>query len=302
MMLDKLRTESINQKTKNLDMMSIEEILKVMNDEDKTVPEMVEEVIPSIAKAVEFVVSSFEHEGRLIYIGAGTSGRLGILDAVECPPTFSSDPKQVLGVIAGGNEAFIKAKEGAEDDSTLGRLELKKINLTSNDTVVGLAASGRTPYVIGALEYALEVGAKTVAVSCNPGSEIGHVAEVAIDVDTGAEVLTGSTRLKAGTAQKLVLNMISTASMVTIGKSYNNLMVDLNPSNEKLVERSKSIVMSATNVSYEHANKLLKKSDGKPKIAIIMNEVSCEKDVAYELLNRSKGNVKKAIILGKEGI
>jgi N-acetylmuramic acid 6-phosphate etherase len=299
-MLDKLNTEKANNKTQNLDEMSIKEVLNIMNEEDISVPIIVGKAIPNIEKVVELVIKSFKNDGRLIYIGAGTSGRLGILDAVECPPTFSTNYEQVIGIIAGGEKAFVKAVEGAEDSAELAVTELKAFNLTEKDTVIGLAASGRTPYVIGGLEYANSINASTAAIACNVDSEIGSIADVAIEVDTGAEILTGSTRLKAGTAQKLILNMISTASMIQIGKSYNNLMVDLNPSNEKLVERSKKIVMTATGTSYEEASRLLELTSGKPKLAIIMSEIGCDVSMANRLLNVGQGFVKKAIQIGKE--
>lgn len=252
-MLEKLVTESRNPKTMNIDLMPIHEILKVMNEEDQTVPLAVEKVIPEIEKAVKFAIDSFQKGGRLIYIGAGTSGRLGILDASECPPTFGVEPGMVQGIIAGGLEAISKAIEGAEDNETLGGDDLKRIGLTENDTVVGIAASGRTPYVIGALNYAKQIGAKTVAISNNKNSQIGKLVDVAIEVETGPEVITGSTRLKAGTAQKLVLNMISTTSMIGIGKVYENLMVDVQPTNEKLVNRAQRIIMDATGCDREIA-------------------------------------------------
>lgn len=295
-MLEKLVTESRNPKTMNIDLMPIHEILKVMNEEDQTVPLAVEKAIPEIEKAVKFAIDSFQKGGRLIYIGAGTSGRLGILDASECPPTFGVDPGMVQGIIAGGLEAISRAIEGAEDNETLGGDDLKRIGLTENDTVVGIAASGRTPYVIGALKYAKQIGAKTVAISNNKNSRIGKLVDVAIEVETGPEVITGSTRLKAGTAQKLVLNMISTASMIGIGKVYENLMVDVQPTNEKLVNRAQRIIMEATGCDRETASKALDLAEKNVKAAIIMILLNCSYDEAIEKLEAANGFVRKVIL------
>ncbi|PGM59283.1 N-acetylmuramic acid 6-phosphate etherase [Bacillus sp. AFS053548] len=294
-MLENLTTETRNEKTMNLDEMSIEEFLTVMNEEDAKVAAAVRNEIPNISKAVEKIVTAFKSGGRLIYIGAGTSGRIGLLDAVECPPTFGTSPEEVVGLIAGGEKAFIKAVEGAEDSEELAIEDLKEIKLSKNDIVVGIAASGRTPYVIGGLKYAKEIGASTVAVSCNKGSKIGQEAEIAIEVVNGPEVLTGSTRLKAGTSQKLVCNMLSTASMVGIGKVYGNLMVDVQSTNEKLVERSKRIVMEATSCTYEIAEEYLTKSDQSPKVAIVMILTGFSYEQAIEQLKKSEGFVRKAI-------
>lgn len=298
-MLEKLVTESRNPKTMNIDLMPIHEILKVMNEEDQTVPLAVEKAIPEIEKAVKFAIDSFQKGGRLIYIGAGTSGRLGILDASECPPTFGVDPGMVQGIIAGGLEAISRAIEGAEDNETLGGDDLKRIGLTENDTVVGIAASGRTPYVIGALKYAKQIGAKTVAISNNKNSRIGKLVDVAIEVETGPEVITGSTRLKAGTAQKLVLNMISTASMIGIGKVYENLMVDVQPTNEKLVNRAQRIIMEATGCDRETASKALDLAEKNVKAAIIMILLNCSYDEAIEKLEAADGFVRKVILTNR---
>lgn len=294
-MLENLTTETRNEKTMNLDEMSIEEFLTVMNEEDAKVAAAVRNEIPNISKAVEKIVTAFKSGGRLIYIGAGTSGRIGLLDAVECPPTFGTSPEEVVGLIAGGEKAFIKAVEGAEDSEELATHDLKEIKLNKNDIVVGIAASGRTPYVIGGLKYAKEIGAATVAVSCNKGSKIGEEAEIAIEVVNGPEVLTGSTRLKAGTSQKLVCNMLSTASMVGIGKVYGNLMVDVQSTNEKLVERSKRIVMEATSCTYEIAEEYLTNSNQSPKVAIVMILTGFSYEQAIEQLKKSEGFVRKAI-------
>ncbi|CEG29614.1 N-acetylmuramic acid 6-phosphate etherase [Bacillus sp. B-jedd] len=292
-MLDKLTTEKRNDRTMDLDLMSVKEILETMNKEDQTVPLSVAGEIPQIEKAVTKTISSFRQGGRLIYLGAGTSGRLGVLDAVECVPTFGSQPEMVQGFIAGGMKAFTKAVEGAEDDELLGVEDLKGISVNSNDTVIGIAASGRTPYVIGALKYARTQGATTVSISCNKNSEISKYAEIAIEVETGPEVLTGSTRLKAGTAQKLVLNMISTASMIGIGKVYKNLMVDVQSTNKKLVERSKRIIMQAAETDYDTAAEYYEKADRNVKAAIIMILLNCSYEEAAQKLEESNGFIRK---------
>ncbi|HDR6318132.1 N-acetylmuramic acid 6-phosphate etherase [Bacillus sp. CH126_4D] len=294
-MLENLSTEHRNEKTTNLDEMSIKEVLQSMNEEDRTVALAVEKEIEQIEKVVQTVIKSFEAEGRLIYIGAGTSGRLGILDAVECPPTFGTEDKMVQGFIAGGLKAFTKAVEGAEDREELAEEDLKSIGLNEKDTVIGIAASGRTPYVIGGLKYAHSVGASTASISCNKNAEISKYAKLNVEVETGAEILTGSTRLKAGTAQKLVLNMISTASMIGVGKVYKNLMVDVQSTNEKLVERSKRIIVEATGVSYEVAADYYEKAKRNVKVAIVMALLQCEYGEAKEKLKEAKGFVKKAL-------
>lgn len=294
-MLENLSTEHRNEKTMNLDEMSIKEVLQSMNEEDRTVALAVEKEIEQIEKVVQTVIQSFEEEGRLIYIGAGTSGRLGILDAVECPPTFGTDDKMVQGFIAGGLKAFTKAVEGAEDREELAEEDLKSIGLNEKDTVIGIAASGRTPYVIGGLKYADSVGASTASISCNKNAEISKYAKLNVEVETGAEILTGSTRLKAGTAQKLVLNMISTASMIGVGKVYKNLMVDVQSTNEKLVERSKRIIVEATGASYEVAAEHYEKAEHNVKAAIVMVLLQCEYGEALEKLKEAKGFVKKAL-------
>ncbi|MED4162413.1 N-acetylmuramic acid 6-phosphate etherase, partial [Halalkalibacterium halodurans] len=279
-MLDKLTTELRNEKTMNLDEMNTIEILTAMNEEDHRVPQQIAQALPAIAPLVEETIKAMKQGGRLIYVGAGTSGRLGVLDAAECPPTFGVAPDRVIGLIAGGEKAFIEAKEGAEDDEGLGEADLKKIQLTVRDVVVGIAASGRTPYVIGALKYANQVGAVTGSLACNRGAAISRIATYPIEVETGSEVLTGSTRLKAGTAQKLVLNMISTTVMIGLGKAYKNLMVDLKPTNEKLRERSKRIIMEATDVEAAVAEKHLREAGGVVKVAIITILTGCSVDQA----------------------
>lgn len=294
-MFDELTTELRNEKTAHLDQMAIMDLLKVMNEEDAQVPQAIKYQLPNVEKAVKLVIQSFQKGGRLIYVGAGTSGRIGILDAVECSPTFSAPPEMVKGMIAGGMEAFTKAVEGAEDDPELGKQDLAGCRLTAKDTVIGIAASGRTPYVVGALIYANEVKANTVSISCNRGAKMSRFANVAIELETGPEVLTGSTRLKAGTAQKMVLNMISTASMVGIGKVYQNLMVDLQPTNAKLVERSKRIIMEATGVDYASASCFFEQSNRHVKTAILMILLRCSREDAEKRLNRANGFVDKAL-------
>jgi N-acetylmuramic acid 6-phosphate etherase len=241
------------------------------------------------------VFESFKSGGRLIYLGAGTSGRLGVLDAVECPPTFSTNPEMVQGIIAGGERAFLKAVEGAEDQPDLGVSDLKELGLTKHDTVIGIAASGRTPYVIGALRYARSIGAKTVALSCNKNAAISQEADQSIEVIVGPEVLTGSTRLKAGTAHKMILNMISTSSMILLGKAYENLMVDVHVSNQKLKERAIGIIRKITGVSYQQALETLEASDLQVKTAIVMIQTNTNKQKAEQLLAEANGYVKKAI-------
>jgi len=294
-MLDRLATEKKNPKSTDLDKKSVLEILKIMNEEDATVPLAIARELPQIERAVLFVIDSFKKGGRLIYVGAGTSGRLGILDASECPPTFGVDPSMVRGIIAGGLKAITTAVEGAEDNETLGGDDLKAISLSHLDTVVGIAASGRTPYVIGALKYAKAVGAKTVSISNNKNSIISTIADVPIEVETGPEVVTGSTRLKAGTAQKMILNMISTTAMIGIGKVYGNLMVDVQPSNNKLVARAKRIIMEVTGVDQETAASFLERSGMRVKEAIVMILLNCSYEEAVEHLKRSEGFVRKAL-------
>ncbi|WP_020008571.1 N-acetylmuramic acid 6-phosphate etherase [Salinicoccus albus] len=295
-------TEAQNQKTMKLDAMSTREILQMMNEEDKTVPEAVNDEIISIEKAAQAAIHSFEKGGRLIYIGAGSSGRLGILDAAECPPTFGTHPEQVMGLIAGGEAALTEAVEGAEDDPEEARAELKHMHLDEKDTVIALAASGRTPYCIGGLEYSRQTGASTAAISCNKNARISDYADIPIEIEVGPEVLTGSTRLKAGTAQKLALNMISTSAMIGIGKIYQNLMVDVQPSNEKLRKRVKDIVSLATHIDAESSAAYLEKAGQDPKIAIIMIELQCTYNEAKARLEQTNGWVRAAVKLeDKEG-
>ena len=275
--------------------MSVSTALEKMNKEDKKVAEAVEKALPMIEPVIEKTIESFNHGGRLIYLGAGTSGRLGVLDAAECVPTFGVEASMVVGLIAGGEKAMTLAVEGAEDDLELGKQDLIDLQLTKNDMVIGIAASGRTPYVIGALDYAKSIGAHTGSLACNMNAEISQHAEFPIEVDCGAEFLTGSTRLKSGTAQKLILNMISTIAMIGIGKVYNNLMVDVRPTNEKLVERSKRIIMEATDCDYETAEKNFIQAGEDVKLAIVMILTNSAKDEAQEKLVQAKGFIKNTL-------
>ena len=293
--LEKLTTESRNQNTLNIDKVSTLEMVKMINSEDKKVALAVEEELPKIAEAIDGIVERMHKGGRLIYIGAGTSGRLGILDASECPPTYGVSEELVQGLIAGGKEAIFRAKEGAEDSKELAVEDLKGISLSENDTVVGLAASGRTPYVIGGLEYANEIGALTASITCNANSEVAKAAKISIAPVVGAEVVTGSTRLKSGTAQKLVLNMLSTGTMIKLGKVYGNLMVDVRATNEKLVERAKKIVCEATGVEREEAENVLKETDFDVKLSIFMILSELNKDEAKKILDSSKGYIAEAL-------
>ena len=287
-------TEQRNPNSMHLDEMSVEEIAKLMNEEDRGVPEAIHRAIPEITELIEAVIRAFKNEGRLIYIGAGTSGRLGILDAVECVPTFGTSPEKVVGLIAGGEQAIKDAVEGAEDSKELAIEDLKKLRLTKNDIVVGIAASGRTPYVIGGLNYAKELGAKTGSLSNNENTKISEIADYPIEVITGPEVLAGSTRLKAGTAQKIVLNMITTISMVKIGKAYENLMVDVLATNEKLVDRAKRIIVEATGVDYEEAEKVFDEA-GSVKLAIVMILSGASKEDSKAALEETDGFVRASI-------
>ncbi len=295
--LDNLLTEARNPQTMELDSMTPLEIVTAMNREDARVPESIRPQLPNIARCVAWATEAIRSGGRLIYMGAGTSGRLGVLDAVECPPTFGVSPDVVVGLIAGGERAFVKAVEGAEDSRELGKADLDAIGLTQKDLVVGIAASGRTPYVLGGLAYANSLGCKTAAISCNPGSALGKEARLAIEVAPGPECLTGSTRLKAGTAQKLILNMISTATMVGCGKAYSNLMVDVMQTNEKLVVRAQNIVMEATGVSRDSAKEAIAQAGGSCKLAVTMILADCTVEEAKERLERCGGSVRQAIAL-----
>ncbi|SDI38873.1 MULTISPECIES: N-acetylmuramic acid 6-phosphate etherase [Proteiniclasticum] len=293
--LTKLTTEQRNPETMNLDQMTPLELVETMNREDQKVIEAVNKVLPEVAKVIEWTTEALRTGGRIIYMGAGTSGRLGVLDAVECPPTFGVSPDLVVGLMAGGEKAFVKAVEGAEDSETLGTEDLKNIGLHEKDVVIGIAASGRTPYVIHALRYARSLGVKTAIIACNKNSEMSKEADIAIEPVPGPEVLTGSTRLKAGTAQKLVLNMISTASMVGTGKAYENLMVDVMQSNEKLKTRAENIVMEATGCERETARTAIDEAKGSVKLAITSILLDTPVDEAEKALEKAKGHIRKAI-------
>lgn len=289
-----LTTETRNPKSSELDTLSSLEIIQIMNEEDHKVAQAINQQLPNISKAVDIIVNQLNECGRVIYFGAGTSGRLGVLDASECPPTFSSTD-EFIGIIAGGDKALRVPIEGAEDSLTLCIEDLKNLNLTSKDVAIGLAASGRTPYCIGGLEYAKSIGCHTVSVTCNPNSKMSQIAEIGIDIEVGPEVLTGSTRLKSGSAQKMVLNMLSTASMVRYGKVYGNLMVDVSPTNEKLVKRAVKIVMDATGCDGVLAEKKLQEAHLKPKCAIVMIKKDCSYEDALVLLKNAKNFVREAI-------
>ncbi|MDU2157410.1 N-acetylmuramic acid 6-phosphate etherase [Clostridium sp.] len=293
--LEKLTTESRNQNTIDIDKVSTLEMVRKINNEDKKVAEAVEAELPKIAEAIDGIVKGMHKGGRLIYIGAGTSGRLGVLDASECPPTYGVSEELVQGIIAGGKEAIFRAKEGAEDSKGLAVEDLKFKSLNENDTVVGLAASGRTPYVIGGLNYANEIGALTVAVTCNADSEVSKAAKISIAPVVGPEVVTGSTRLKSGTAQKLVLNMLSTGVMIKLGKVYGNLMVDVRATNAKLVERAKKIVCEATGVQREEAEKILEETNFDVKLSIFMLLSKLNKDEAKTILENNNGYIAEAL-------
>ncbi len=296
--ISSLQTEQRNDSSMNIDTASVGEILNIINVEDKTVPSAVEKEIPYIVKAVDLIVESIKSGGRLFYFGAGTSGRLGVIDAAECPPTFGTDPELVQGYIAGGNEAMFRAQEGAEDYEENGAGDVVKAGITIKDIVCGIAASRRTPYVIGAVKKAKEIGAKTLYLTCNPRSDFDiKEVDVAICPNVGPEVIMGSTRMKSGTAQKLVLNMLTTASMIRLGKVYENMMIDLQMTNKKLVERSKRIIMTITGLSYEESENYLENAGGQVKTALVMIIANVSRDAALELLKRSDGFVRKAIEL-----
>lgn len=293
--LSALETEQQNESSANIDVMDTEEILRVINEEDRKVPCVVETVIPQITVLVEEAYRRMQRGGRVFYLGAGTSGRLGVLDASECPPTYGVEPTLFQGIIAGGLPALVKAQEGAEDDTELAGHDLKTAGLTELDTVVGLAASGRTPYVIGGLDYANRIGAYTAAVSCVHGAEISRHAKSKIEAVVGPEVVTGSTRMKSGTAQKLILNMISTSLMIKCGKVYHNLMVDVQPTNEKLVERARRIISASSGCGYEKAAQLLEESGKHVKIAICMALTGLSRQQCGEILEQNGGNISRAI-------
>ncbi|MDE3952346.1 N-acetylmuramic acid 6-phosphate etherase [Glaesserella parasuis] len=295
--LGQLITEQRNPNSMQIDTLSAYEIVQIINNEDKQVPLVIEKVLPQIAQAVEKIVEAFQQGGRLVYIGAGTSGRLGVLDASECPPTFGVSPEMVKGIIAGGERALRHPIEGAEDNKEAGKQDLQAVEFSQKDVLVCIAASGRTPYVLGALAYAKQLGATTVSIASNPNSAMSQIADIVIDTVVGAEVLTGSSRMKSGTAQKLVLNMLTTASMILIGKCYQNLMLDVQASNQKLVARAIRIVMQATECSREIAETTLVLAENNAKLAIMMILADLDKDGAEQLLSQQQGKISRYTIV-----
>ena len=293
--LSTLITEQRNPNSMHVDSLSALEIVQLMNEEDKQVPLAIEKCLPQIAQAIECIVAAFQQGGRLVYIGAGTSGRLGVLDASECPPTFGVSPEMVKGIIAGGERALRHPIEGAEDSKAQAVFDLQTIHFSSKDVLVGIAASGRTPYVIGSLEYAKSLGSVTVSIASNPNSAMANIVDIAIDTVVGPEVLTGSSRLKSGTAQKLVLNMLTTASMILMGKCYQNLMVDVQASNEKLKARAIRIVMQATDCDKTLAEETLKQADQNAKLAIMMILSGLDRAQAEALLEKHQGKLQLAL-------
>ena len=293
--LQKIATEQRNPNTMNIDTLSTLDMMKLINREDHRVADAVGEVTDKIAQAVDVIAEKLAAGGRLIYCGAGTSGRLGILDAVECPPTYSTDPETVQALMAGGYGAIFKAVEGAEDSKELGVQDMQNIHFSQKDVLVGIAASGRTPYVRGCMEYAKQLGAPTVAVTCCPGSELDQFADIGIAPAPGPEVVTGSTRMKSGTAQKMVLNMLSTGAMIKLGKVYGNLMVDVKPSNEKLIRRCVTIVCSAAECTEAEATKALEACDYRPKVAIVMVLRGVNADTACAMLQKAEGRIAKVL-------
>ncbi|WP_419239124.1 N-acetylmuramic acid 6-phosphate etherase [Photobacterium leiognathi subsp. mandapamensis] len=294
--LTTLVTESRNVASENIDMLSTIDMLKVINQEDQKVALAVEAIIPEIAKVVDPISEAFQSGGRLIYTGAGTSGRLGILDASECPPTYGSDPDLVIGLIAGGHKAILKAVENAEDNEELGATDLQQIGFNHKDILVGIAASGRTPYVIGSMNYAKSVGAKVAALSCNANSPMAEIADINITPIVGAEVVTGSSRMKAGTAQKLVLNMLTTGAMIRTGKVFGNLMVDVEATNAKLIQRQKNIVVEATGCSESQAAEALTQCNNHCKTAILMILLNINADLAAAKLSKHHGFIRHALL------
>lgn len=296
-----LVTEQRNPNTMDIDSKTTMEILKLINQEDKKVPFRVEQELPQIARAVDLVVDSLKNGGRLFYIGAGTSGRLGVLDAAECPPTFGTDPEAIQGVIAGGKGTLLRSKEGVEDNFEAGAEDLKKRGVKRKDMVVGIAASRRTPYVLGGLEYAKKIKARTIFIFCNPTSQLAINPDVVISPVLGPEIIAGSTRMKAGTAQKLILNMLTTTAMIKLGKVYQNLMVDLQATSQKLAERGKRIIMLVTGVDYGQAEEYLKKANYEVKTALVMIMAKVDKSEAKKKLKAANGVVRKALDIISKG-
>lgn len=293
--LQKIATEQRNPNTTHIDTLSTLEMVRLINQEDQKVALAVAQVAPEIARAIDVITRQLSQGGRLFYAGCGTSGRLGILDAVECPPTYSTDPELVQAIIAGGYPAIFQAVEGAEDDFDLGRRDLQERGFASQDVLVGLAASGRTPYVLGAMGYARELGAAVIAVTCCPGSEVDRMADIGIAPTPGPEVITGSTRMKSGTAQKMVLNMLSTGTMIKLGKVYGNLMVDVKPSNEKLIRRCVTIVREAVGCEEDQAVAALEACGYRPKVAIVMLLKKIDAEQARELLEQAQGRIARVV-------
>ena len=293
--LEKLTTEQRNPATEHIDELPTLDMVALMNDEDKKVAAAVEEILPQIARAIDLIAEKLQKGGRLFYLGAGTSGRLGILDAVECPPTYGTDYELVQGLIAGGATAIFRAKEGAEDDPALGQADLEEAGFTARDVLVGIAASGRTPYVKGGLAYAKELGATAIALACAEQAEIAELSDLALLPVTGPEVVTGSTRMKAGTAQKMVLNMLSTGTMVKLGKVYGNLMVDVKATNEKLAERALRIVMAAAGCQRKEAEAALRRAGGQAKLAILIALTGCSPAEGRLQLGMAQGHLAKAL-------
>lgn len=293
--LQKIATEQRNPNTMHIDTLPTLDMVKLINQEDHRVAEAVAEVTDKIAQAIDVIADRLSKGGRLIYCGAGTSGRLGILDAVECPPTYSTEPEMVQALMAGGYPAIFKAVEGAEDSKELGVQDMKGINFGAGDVLVGIAASGRTPYVLGCMEYAKELGAPTVSVTCCPGSVLDQFADIGIAPAPGPEVVTGSTRMKSGTAQKMVLNMLSTGTMIKLGKVYGNLMVDVKPSNEKLIRRCVTIVCAATECDEATATAALESCEYRPKTAIVMVLCGVGADEAKAMLAKADGRIAKVL-------
>ena len=293
--LQKIATEQRNPNTTHIDTLSTLEMVRLINQEDQKVALAVAQVAPEIARAIDVITRQLSQGGRLFYAGCGTSGRLGILDAVECPPTYSTDPELVQAIIAGGYPAIFRAVEGAEDDFDLGRRDLQERGFASQDVLVGLAASGRTPYVLGAMGYARELGAAVIAVTCCPGSEVDRMADIGIAPTPGPEVITGSTRMKSGTAQKMVLNMLSTGTMIKLGKVYGNLMVDVKPSNEKLIRRCVTIVRETVGCEEDQAVSALEACGYRPKVAIVMLLKKIDAEQARELLEQAQGRIARVV-------
>ncbi len=293
--LDELVTEQRNSETTYIDRVPTIKMLRMINCEDRKVAGAVARVLEPLAKAVDQISERLQNGGRMVYCGAGTSGRLGILDAAECPPTYGVDPDLVIGIIAGGAPAVFRTQEGAEDSETLCVEDLKKVHFNSKDTLVGIAASGRTPYVIGGMKYALSLGALTVSISCNPNSEMSRLAEISIAPVVGPEAVTGSTRMKAGTAQKMILNMLSTGVMIRLGKVYENLMIDLKANNEKLMERARRIVMEATSADYETACSVLAENRYNVRLSILRQLTGVDDRTAEKLIEKNRGNLSAAI-------